>query len=291
MLMRTMRRKGIVLIVAFAVLPLLLYVLLSPMVAWPLYSALLFHPDRRTHDISVAMKLLKDFYKAEREDVSFRSANGRTIRGWYFEKPDAKRVFLVSYGRGGNMHRRLNLARVLLQAGGSVLLYDYEGYGLSEGTPSLDSVCDAALAAYDYLVEQKHVKGKNIIGFGESFGTGVTGQLVRNRELGGAILLSGYSSLLRAGRDALPWLHLYPDALFPEQMLDNVAVFSQPHPPLLIVHGKCDNLLSFHNAEDLFAKATPPKMLLAVPDGKHCSFGAEKEFFRTLNDFLTQNNL
>lgn len=264
------------------------YVLLSPVVAWPIYNAVLFRPSKSKQDSDLHLKLIKDFCKAERKDVRFRSANGKLLRGLFFELPNTKRVFLVSEGRGGNIFRRLGHAYTLLKTGSSVFMYDYQGYGESEGSPSLENVCDDVVAAYDYLIQHEHRTGDDVIAFGTSFGCGPTGQLVANRPVSAVILQSCYPSMLMAGRETLPWLNLYPDALFPRQMLDSVAVYSKPHPPLLIIHGTSDNVLSYRNALFLFSKSREPKTLLTVKNGPHSCFGKTEEFTDALSRLLKQ---
>jgi fermentation-respiration switch protein FrsA (DUF1100 family) len=73
--------------------------------------------------------------------------------------------------------------------------------------------------------------------------------------------------------------------------MDNIAVFSKPHAPLLIVHGKKDHILSIENATDLYSRALPPKALLILPDGGHTGFGKSDEFTVAVVSFLKQNNL
>ncbi len=60
---------------------------------------------------------------------------------------------------------------MLLHCQGSVLLYNYRGYGSSGGRPSLDGVCLDAVAAYDYLSKTEHYEPAQIIAYGESFGS------------------------------------------------------------------------------------------------------------------------
>lgn len=230
-------------------------------------------------------------FKIKRKEVSFTAADGTLLHGRFFRLPKTSRVFLVSYGKGGSLYNRCGTVRMLLRCGGSVLLYDYRGYGRSKGSPSLPGVCLDAQGAYDYLVQQENVPGSCIIAYGESFGSGVTGQLARERKLGGVMLQSGFTSLLRASRDYLPWLRLYPDSWFPQQMLDNVSVFKSAHPPLLIVHGEKDRMVLCQNARDLFEAASEPKQLLILPEGDHGSFGKGNEYFTTVQDFLKKNNL
>ncbi len=269
----------------------LLYLFLAPLNV-PLYELLMFPvSDPRTPDRS------KDFAQLEsshitKTDVSFRSANGRLIRGWFFELPGTNRVFLYSHGKGNNIYGKLGTARNLLMCQGSVLMYDYQGYGMSEGRTTVANACDDAVAAYDYLIKVKHRSGQDIIAFGESFGTGVSSQLALKRPLAGVILQSGFSSLMRAGRDRFVWLKAYPDWVFPEQLkLDNASVFSKPHPPLLIVHGTNDRIVSYANAEDLYRRALQPKTLMTVADGPHCCFGKRDQFLRSVQTFLNQNRI
>lgn len=272
------------------VLPLLTYIALSPPIAWPLYNSILFQPGHNLGSEEPWRQIEQEF-NVKRKDVFFKSADGTKIHGWFFRLPNTTRTFVVSQGKGGSLYNRSGMARMLLRCGGSVLLYNYRGYGRSEGIPSLDGVCDDGCAAFDYLVEKEGGQSDRIIAYGESFGSGVTGQIALRRKVGAVIIQSGFSSLLRASRDVLPWLHLYPDSWFPAQTMDNIAVFRRPHAPLLIVHGRLDNFVVSKNADDLFAAAIEPKMLLVLPEGDHGSFGKGNEFFRTVEKFLRNHNL
>lgn len=267
------------------------YVFFSP-VNVPLYNLVMFPcPDPRTPAMAEQFAQLRT-YGARERDVEFRSANGRLIRGWFIELPNTRRVFLVSHGKGRNIYGKLHHAPLLLLCGGSVLMYDYQGFGASEGKISIDGACDDGVAAYDFLIEREHRKPRDIIAFGESFGCGVSAQLCAKRPLGGVILQSGFTSLMRAGRDKLPWLRLYPDWNFPKPLLmDNVSVFRQAHPPLLIIHGKRDFNLPYANATDMYSRAIEPKSLYTVPDGGHCCFGSIDQFVGTVKTFLRQNHI
>lgn len=269
----------------------LAYAFLSPTNV-PLYELIMFpFVDPRTPDLSKEFAQLEQL-KVIKKDVRIRSANGRTIHGWFFELPGTKRVFLFSHGKGTSIYGKLSTAKLLLMCGGSVLMYDYQGFGRSEGKITIDGSCADAVAAYDYLVKTEHRKGQDIIAFGESFGSGVSSQLSLKRPLAGVIIQSGFSSLMRAGRERLVWLNAYPDWVFPESIrLDNAAVFSKPHPPLMIVHGKCDRSVTFANAEDLYKRAVEPKMFVPVVDGRHCCFGKRDEFLLSVKSFLDRNKI
>jgi pimeloyl-ACP methyl ester carboxylesterase len=120
---------------------------------------------------------------------------------------------------------------------------------------------------------------------------GVTGQLVTKRTLGGVIFLSGFASIKSAGSDSLFWLRYYPDWCFPKQMMDNVAVFSKPHPPLLMSHGTKDIVVKYENALELYKKALPPKTLITIKGSGHGAVGAAGEFYTAVRKFIEDNYL
>lgn len=269
----------------------LLYFFLSPLNI-ALYELLLFPiVDPRTPDRSKEFAELAAMHVKTKE-VSIKSANGKLIKGWFFELPGTKRVFLFSHGKGENIYAKMNSARLLLMCGGSVLMYDYQGYGRSQGRASVQNACNDGVAAYDYLVKEEKRSGKDIIAFGESLGSGVSAQLSVKRPLAGIIIQSGFSSLMRAGRDRMAWLKAYPDWFFPGQLkLDNAAVFQKAHAPLLIIHGKCDRTVLFANAEDLYRTAAEPKTLMVVDEGRHCCFGRQDQFLLCVRSFLDKNKI
>jgi uncharacterized protein len=266
-----------------------LYLVLAPANS-ALYDTVLFPcPDPRLIDVASELAQLRRLGISTKE-IQLTSANGKHLFGWFIELPYTKRVFLYSHGKGNNITGKLHVARSLLGCGGSVLMYDYQGYGRSQGRATIQNACDDAVAAYDYLIRNEHRTAHDIIGYGESFGSGVTGQLVERRHLGGVVFQSGFASLKSAACDTLFWLRMYPDWAFPPQMMNNVAVFSKQHPPLLMIHGTKDHVVSYSNALALYNKAIPPKVMLTIPGGNHGSNGGVK-FFTTVKQFLGENNI
>lgn len=274
------------LIALSAIIAAFLYIFFSPL-NWTLYELILFPcPDFRTPDVNSKLHDMTKF-GINASEVEFRSLNGRTLHGIYLSNSRSKRVFLFNHTKGNNIYAQLEKARCLCVFDASVLLYDYQGFGRSEGRMSVEASCDDAIAAYDYLVKEKHFAANKIIAVGQSFGSGVTGYLCTRRELAGVIMLSGFSSLLSTGRKTLPWLHAYPDSTFLNHAMDNTAVFSKSHPPLLIVHGDQDNIIPVEEAHRLYDRAIEPKKLLILHGG-HCSFGDGQEFNKCLAAFLAK---
>jgi uncharacterized protein len=269
-----------------------IYLALFPPFAPDIYNWMLFHPGWLIGDSQEDLKRTTSTTHCQYSDVFFAAPDRARLHAWYFTLPGSTKTILLSHGSGGPMEIRLQLANLLLKSGFSVFMYDYEGFGKSSGKPSLQNVCDDGVAAFDYLVNQKRIRAIDIILYGESLGTGVSCEVSKHRQAGGIILQSGFASLLAAGRDVMPMLHLYPDSSFPTPLMDSTATLRGPHPPLLLIHGKRDTLLTYKNSVTLMKEATPPKKLVLLPDATHddiCHVNVQ-ETTKALKAFLSDLN-
>jgi len=263
------------------------YVVCSPTVAWPLYNLYLFPPKQSSHFAEEHLAKVELENRVKIKLVQFPGPNGNTLRGRFFELPGTRRVYLYSHGRGIRPSHRLNIIEALVKCQGSVLDYDYEGVGDSDGMASIEGSRDSAIAAYDYLKTVEHRSDDDIIGYGQSFGCGPCAQLAKYRRPAAIILQSGYPSLLDAGRQWLAWLRIYPDMAFPKEILDSVAIFTKPHPPLLLIHGDKDITLAWKNQKTLFDAAIAPKQLVIIPGAGHniVTYNPQ-EAFATISSFV-----
>ena len=189
----------------------LIYLLMSPRVNKLVYRPLMFFPvsfpDSVTEVPSLEGIVGKEYF--------FKGKSGQSIHGWHWHNPKAKYTFLFSHGNSGNLTIRLETSRHLLNAGASVFVYDYQGFGKSTGSPSVEGICEDAETAHDFLVRDLGLKESDILLYGESLGAAVSTYLSTVRECSGIVMQSGFSSLKRIAREHFPLLSLYPDLLFP----------------------------------------------------------------------------
>jgi uncharacterized protein len=246
-----------------------LYVVLCPLLWMPMFNQVLFQPDKTEYDMKTVNQQFQSMFHVHREDLMFDGPRGTKLSGSYFELPGNDKVVLISHGNGGNIAHRIPAVVNLLQAGYSVFVYDYEGYGKSTGSPSMKNVCEDGFAAFDYLVKQRHVLANNIILFGESLGSAVSCHLLTQRSCGGVIIQSGFDTLYNVGREKLVWLNFYPQIIMPEPRFNNLEVLSKPHPPLLIIHGVKDQIVPFSHGEKLMSAAVEPKKFVRLPNADH----------------------
>lgn len=243
-----------------------LYFGLSPLVAMPLYSRLLlFYPwkypvgyydQARTRNLSP-------------KDVFFKSSDGSVLHGWYYVKPRCSRTLIVHHGQGANLSACRFLAEMFLDCDVNVLLYDYRGYGRSSGEPSIEGVLSDGLAAFDFICNVEKVPSKSIINCGESLGTGVAAYVTQNRNCAGLILYSPYASLIDCAKQRYPLLAIYPRFMFPSRELECRTCVAGEHPPLMLIHGTLDQVISIQNSDELFAIATQPKKYMRIENDYH----------------------
>ncbi len=125
------------------------------------------------------------FFPGQIEDCSFRAEDGVVLHGWFAHAISSnirpRRTLLFFHGNAGNItHRQTNIA-YLIQRGLNVFIFDYRGYGKSEGKPSEQGVYADAVAAYEYLAARKDVQPEHIMFFGRSLGGAVAIELATRK--------------------------------------------------------------------------------------------------------------
>lgn len=198
------------------------------------------------------------------EEVGFRAGDGVGLHGWFFPEtagsPRADWVALVCHGNGGNISHRLDLAAALLETGVAVFLFDYRGYGRSEGRPGEKGTYRDAQAAHTWL-RQKGFRAERILAFGESLGGGVVSELALRETVGGIVLQSTFTSIADIGTELFPWL---PVRWMNRIKYDTQGKLPRIRVPVLILHSREDTLARFAHAERNFAAANEPKLLVEL---------------------------
>ena len=130
------------------------------------------------------------------------------------------------------------------------LVVDYPGYGLSDGTPTAESICRQALLIYDYAAELPYVdEGRIIIG-GLSIGTGPAMYLAANRTSAGLFLLTPFASGYDLYNNVLPIFRGPLRLLVRHKFMSEVYAASVTA-PVLIVASQADEIVPFHSSEKL----------------------------------------
>ena len=195
------------------------------------------------------------------EEARITTEDGVALHGWFL--PGGPDAVLVSHGNAGSIAGRLAHAEAFLGMGRSVLLYDYRGYGRSEGRPGEEGTYRDAVAAFDWLVARGFAPGQ-ITAYGESLGAAVTVELARRREPGRLVLEHAFLSVPEIGARVYPWL---PVRLLSRIRYDSLAAAPELRLPVLVVHSPGDDLVPIAHGRQLHEALPGPKQFLETGGG------------------------
>jgi fermentation-respiration switch protein FrsA (DUF1100 family) len=197
-------------------------------------------------------------------DVALETDDGIRLGAWYF--PGRGSAMLVCNGNAGDRSMRAGLAAAFHQAGFSVLLFDYRGYGGNAGEPSEDGVAADALAARAWLARQPDVDADRIVYFGESLGAAVAVGLAVRSQPAALVLRSPFTSLADVGAAHYPWLPVRLLLLDRYPSIDRIAAVRAP---VLVIAGDRDDIVPMSISRRLYDAAGDPKRFVVVPGAGH----------------------
>ncbi len=226
---------------------------------------LLFIPDQPSRRVEGTPADVGLLY----EPVSLTTSDQVELDGWFLPAAASRGVILFCHGNAGNISHRFDSLLIFNQLGFSTLIFDYRGYGRSQGRPSEAGTYHDAEAAWRYLVEERGVEPDHIILFGRSLGAAVAARLATVHRAGGLILESCFTSVPDMAA------HLYP--LLPVRLLSRLRYnvldsLAQVSCPLLVVHSRDDEIIPFSHGQRLFAAGRPPRTFLELKGGHNEGF-------------------
>ena len=220
------------------------------------------------------------------ESVSFETTDGVQLSGWFVPSESARGVILFSHGNAGNISHRLDSIQIFHQLGLDVFIFDYRGYGQSEGKPTEQGTYKDAEAAWRYLIEERQVKPNEVIIFGRSLGGAVASWLAQSHTPGGLILESTFTSLPDIAAGLYPYL---PVRLLLRFEYNTAEYLGRVDCPVLIVHSRDDEIMPFNHGQRLFESAKEPKKFLETTGTHNNGFiTSGKRYEDGLHTFISQ---
>jgi len=221
------------------------------------------------------------------ESISFESADGVKLSGWFIPSESPKGVILFCHGNAGNISHRLESIQIFHRLGVDVFIFDYRGYGRSEGRPTEQGTYKDAEAAWRYLVEERKVHPSEVIIFGRSLGGAVASWLAQERRPGALILESTFSSLPDIAARLYPYL---PVRLLLRFEYNTAQHLGKVDCPLLIVHSRDDEIMPFTQGRRLFELAKEPKEFLEISGTHNEGFiTSGRHYEQGLNAFISEH--
>jgi len=203
------------------------------------------------------------------EPVTLSTSDGLKLKGWFLPAEPARATLLFFHGNAGNISHRLDSLQLFNQLQLSVLIFDYRGYGESEGTPSEPGTYKDAQAAWRYLTRQRGVAPGEIILFGRSLGAAIAADLATRHSPLGLVLESTFTSVPDMAAALYP---LLPARWLSRYQYNTLARLKEIDAPLLIIHSPNDEIIPFEHGLRLFQDARQPKQLLQIAGGHNDGF-------------------
>ncbi|XP_015517703.1 protein ABHD13 [Neodiprion pinetum] len=258
---------------------------------------LLYHPELPPH--SRVYVPAPSMFSLPYQSVYTRSGDGTMLHMFFISQTEekAKKVptLLFFHGNAGNMgHRLQNVARLYRKLGCNILMLEYRGYGLSQGSPSEEGLYMDARAGLDYLSTRTDINNDEIIVFGRSLGGGVAIDLAMRpdyaKKIWCLILENTFTSIpdmasLLIGSKILQYLPLfiYKNKYMSLQKIGSVTV------PTLFISGLADTLVPPKMMTELYERCgSSYKGMLRVPSGTHNETWNQSGYYTSISTFLNQ---
>ena len=243
---------------------------------WLLENRLVFHPV-------LAAEAWDAPPDAAIQDVFLTSPEGNKIHSWWMpRRPDAP-VLLLFPGNAGNLSGRgESIVKIADKLGTSVLIFDYPGYGKSEGKPNEATCYDAAEAAIRWLRDEKGVPPERVILYGESLGGGVATEMATRYPCRALVLVKTFTLLPAVAKRHYPWLPVY---WLMSNRFDSLSKLPGIHRPVFIASATEDRIVPFAHGESLFIAANEPKQFFRDGGSDH-NDPLPDAFWDVLDDFL-----
>ncbi len=238
---------------------------------------ILFHPH-------IALEINPKVMGLDYKEVAIPSGRYK-LHGWFF--PGKSDVYVIFFhGNAGNMADRLDFARFLEPLGFNLLMFDYRGYGRSEGIPTIGGIETDAVSVVDWAVKEWGVE-KRIVLWGRSLG-GAASLLatLRRPDIGGVIVESSFVSLRAIAMDAFPWMPV----VFVSNAFPNATIMENLPTPKLILHGMNDTLIPIAHSEELYRRAAEPKKFVPIKGAGHSDtyIRGGREYLKVVGEWITE---
>jgi uncharacterized protein len=228
-------------------------------------SGLIFYPNMPGRNLVSTPEDIGLTY----QNVEVVTEDNIRLHGWFIPNNNAKGTVLFFHGNAGNISHRLDSIEIFHHLELNVFIFDYRGYGQSEGKITEKGTYRDAEAAWNYLIYTRGISEKQIIIFGRSLGASIGAWLAGKHTPAALIIESGFASVASMAKRLYPFLPIRWLARFKyntKQYVKNVSS------PVLVAHSKDDEIIPYDEGREIFAAAPEPKQFLEMRGGHNDGF-------------------
>ncbi|MFH1416271.1 MAG: alpha/beta hydrolase [Elusimicrobiota bacterium] len=266
------------LVLRYPVLLMILFYSLVLVFFYVYQARLLFFPDSEMHaDPS--------FIGLDYEKVEISADDGINIYGWYIPCRARRGVLMFCHGNAGNISDRLESCRIFHDIGMEQFIFDYRGYGRSQGSPSEKGMYLDAETVWKYLTIERGIPAEDIIVFGRSLGAAVAVRVAAAERPGALILESCFKSIPDIASGMYPYIPVKLIARYRYRITDHIKHVKSP---VLVIHSRDDEIAPYSQGIDVFESVDAPKQFLEIRGGHNDGFIVSKDIYMNgISHFLS----
>ena len=216
------------------------------------------------------------------EEIFIKVDDKITLKSWLINKDFREfKTLVLFHGNAGDLSNRIYKLNELNKLDINILLISWRGFSGNKGSPTEKNLYEDAEAAIKWLNEKK-VENNQIILYGESLGSGVAVEIGKKNNFNGIILESPFTSVENSAKIYYPYL---PVKFILKDRYDSINKIDKIRTPILIMHGKKDDIVPFSMGEELFEKANNPKYSYFTLDDVHM-MEFNDQLLKTIKNFI-----
>jgi uncharacterized protein len=204
------------------------------------------------------------------ESVIFKSSNGNKLNGWFLKPTNftPSITLLHLHGNEGSIMSQSQAIIPLLKNGFQIFVFDYSGFGFSEGTATRKNILIDAISALDYIKARSEVVNTKIVIYGQSIGGHLSAVVATQRQqtIDGLVIEGGFSSYKDIAGHKIPLL----GRILVKQGYSAIKSIKDFHKPLLVIHSIEDKEVPFSMGKKIFDNANLPKEFYEIKNCHIC---------------------
>jgi fermentation-respiration switch protein FrsA (DUF1100 family) len=198
------------------------------------------------------------------ESTFFENRSGDSLYAWLMKpKTDYNGTTIYFlHGNAANLAYQIIFAAPFVEAGYQVFIFDYSGFGFSQGEATRKAVKNDATDGLNYLLAREDIKYDHLLIYGQSLGGHLSVVIANENQdkIDGLITEGAFSSHSDIAADVVPVL----GRIFTREMYSaekNIVDFKKP---ILIIHSTEDERIPYEQGERLFELANEPKEFYSI---------------------------
>ena len=204
------------------------------------------------------------------ESVMFESANGNKLNGCLLKPKNGNptATILHFHGNGGLLVNYFNKITPLIKYGFQVFIFDYSGFGFSEGEATRENVLIDGNSALTYLKSRDDVKNTKLVIYGQSLGGHLSAVVAEQRqdEIDGLVVEGAFSSHKDVAAEKAS---IFGRLLVSEKYSAKESIKNYKK-PVLIIHSSEDDVIPFKMGKTIFNNANAPKEFYEIKNCHIC---------------------